>query len=133
MPRIVGSHLGRLKPSKGEPLDVEISMEAGPAVLWDALVVLDGADAAASLAKNALALEFVRMQHRHCKAILVLGAGSALLDAAGVPSALPDGTPDAGLVVAPEGAKAAGAAVAKFIDAMSAHRNFAREMDPPAV
>ena len=133
VPRIVGSHLGRLKPSKGEPLDVEISMEAGPAVLWDALVVLDGADAAASLAKNALALEFVRMQHRHCKAILVLGAGSALLDAAGVPSALPDGTPDAGLVVAPEGAKAAGAAVAKFIDAMSAHRNFAREMDPPAV
>ena len=133
VPRIVGSHLGRLNTSAGDPLDVEISMEAGPAVLWDALVVLDGADSVAALSKNALALEFVRMQHRHCKAILVLGAGSALLEAAGAPATLPDGSPDTALVMADEGAAGAQAGVAALIEAMSAHRNYAREMDPPMV
>ncbi|MFL6707517.1 MAG: catalase [Massilia sp.] len=133
VPRIVGNHLGRLKPLSGEPLDVEISMEAGPAVLWDAIVILDGADSVDGLSRNALALEFVRMQHRHCKPILVLGAGAGLLDAAGVPVALPDGSDDKGLVVAGEGAAAARTAVGQFIEALSAHRFYAREMDPPLV
>jgi catalase len=120
-----------LTTSAGEPLDVEISMEAGPAVLWDAIVILDGAESVASLSKNALALEFVRLQHRHCKAILAMGAGSELLGAAGVPTALPDGTPDAALIVGAAGDEQA--AVTLFTEALAAHRFYTREMDPPMV
>lgn len=84
----------------------------GPAVLWDAIVVLNGANSVASLSKNALALEFMRMQYRHCKAMLVFGAASALLDAASVPTDLPDKSPDAAQIVTEDGAVTVPAAVA---------------------
>ena len=45
------------------------------------------------------ALEFIKDQYRHCKPILALGDGAALLDPAGIPSTLTDGTADPGLIV----------------------------------
>ena len=46
-----------------------------PSVLFDAVVVPDGEEAAERLALLGQALEFIKDQYRHCKPILMLGAG----------------------------------------------------------
>jgi catalase len=130
VPRIVSHHLGRLRVSQGDPLDVEISMEAGPAVLYDAVVVLDGEASVADLSKNGTTLEFLKLQYRHCKPLLALGAGSALLEAAGLSTSLPDGSEDPGVV---GGGATLEADLSKFKAALAAHRVFSRETDPPLV
>ncbi|MFB9244299.1 catalase [Massilia antarctica] len=130
VPRVVASQLGKVKTSDGATLDVEITLEAGPSVLYDAVVVPDG-DAVTVLGRDAHALDFVREQYRHCKPILVVGAGAALLKEAGVPPALPDGSADPALIGTEAGALAP--ALAAFKTALAAHRSFARETDPPGV
>jgi len=123
VPRFVGPKLGNIG-----GIDVELTLETAPAVLFDAMVIPDG-DAAAVLAEIGQALEFVKDQYRHCKPILVLGAGVQLLEAAGIPDALPDGGEDPGLLRATDvddGFKAFKAAIAK-------HRHFERQTDPPRV
>ncbi|UVW27572.1 catalase [Massilia sp. H6] len=131
VPRLVGNMLGKVKAADGSALDVEVSLEAGPSVLYDALIVPDGAKAVEALARNAHAIDFVREQYRHCKPIMVLGAGENLLDKAMVPKALPDGSDDPGLIIG-DAAKA-DAALDAFKEALAGHRAFARETDPPTV
>ncbi|MCE3603996.1 catalase [Massilia sp. P8910] len=130
VPRVVASQLGKVTTSDGATLDVEITLEAGPSVLYDAVVVPDG-DAVTVLSRDAHALDFVREQYRHCKPILVVGAGAALLKKACVPPALPDGSADPALIGTEAGALAP--ALAAFKTALAAHRSFARETDPPGV
>ncbi|NNG22189.1 catalase [Telluria aromaticivorans] len=131
VPRLVGNMLGKVKAADGSTLDVEVSLEAGPSVLYDGLIVPDGAAAVEALARNAHAIDFVREQYRHCKPILVLGAGEGLLDKAMVPKVLPDGSADPGLLIGD--AAGADAALDKFKLALAGHRAFARETDPPMV
>jgi catalase len=129
VPRFVGPRLGVVRGGNGANLDVEISLETGPSVLFDALAVPGGAAAAKALAAIGQAVEFVKDTYRHCKPILALGAGQELLDAANIPQALPNGDPDPGLLVAKnvdEGAR-------EFIAAIAKHRHFARQTDPPRV
>ena len=124
--RLVGPHVGMVG-----GLEADMSLETGPAVLFDAVVVPDGDAAAETLAANALAVEFVTLQYRHCKPMMVVGAGATLLAAAGSPAALPGGVPDPGLVgTAPAGLQPA---LAAFISALSGQRVFERETDPPVV
>jgi catalase len=125
VPRLVGNMLGKVKTSAGDPLGVEVSLEAGPSVIYDAMIVPDGDQVVAALGRNAQAIDFVREQYRHCKPILVLGAGAGLLAKAMVPTALPDGSDDPGLLL--------DAPLASFIEALAGHRAFARETDPPMV
>jgi len=129
VPRFVATKLGTVQPASGSAIEIDVSFEAAPAVLYDALVLPDGADAVNALRADGRVLEFIKDQYRHCKPILVLGAGSQLLDACGIDTSLPDGSPDPGLVVASDAAAAAGG----FIDAIAKHRHFARETDPPRV
>jgi catalase len=131
VPRLVGSMLGKVKSSDGDMLDVEITLETGPSVLYDAMVIPDGQDAIDMLSRDGHALEFVRDQYRHCKPILAVGAGAALLQKANIPPALPDDTADPGLVIA----ESAGLdqALASFKSALAAHRSYVRETDPPTV
>jgi catalase len=123
VPRLVGNMLGKVKTADGKALDVEISLEAGPSVMYDGMIVPDGA--ADGLARNAHAIDFVREQYRHCKPILVLGSGADLLAKAMIPTALPDGSPDPAVLV--DGTLDA------FEAALAGHRAFARETDPPMV
>ncbi|WP_288381373.1 catalase [uncultured Massilia sp.] len=124
VPRLVSTMLGKVKGADGDTLDVEVSLEAGPSVLYDGMIVPDGAKAVEALARNAHAIDFVREQYRHCKPILVLGAGETLLDRAMVPKTLPDGSDDPGLFIGDADG---------FKQALAAHRAFARETDPPMV
>ena len=131
VPRLAGSHLGTVDTSGGAPLAVEISLEAGPGVLFDAVVVPDGQGAVQQLGSDAHALDFLRLQYRHCKPMLAIGAGKDLLDKAGIPVTLPDGKPDPAIIVAPSADVVK--AVAAFKKVLAAHRAFARETDPPRV
>jgi len=121
VPRFVGMRLGRVRPANGETIHVEVSMEAAPSVLWDAVVVPGGDDRLAAFGQ---AVDFVKDQYRHCKTILALGDTSALVTAAGLPSSLPDGSADPGMITG---------SVTSFMSAMARHRHFERETDPPMV
>jgi catalase len=131
VPRLMGVRIGPVKAANGDLLDADVSLENEPGFLFDALVLPDGADAVAVLAKQGRVMEHLKDQYRHCKAILALGASSALLDKAEIPRMLPDGTEDAALVVADAGDAQDG--ITRFLDAMRQHRSFGRETDPPAV
>src|SRR3954470_16653153 len=128
VPRFLGPRIGALEAMSGEILDADASVEATPSVLYDAVVLPDGAAAVQALLANGQALEFVKDQYRHCKTILAFGGAAAILRAAGIPETLPDGTADPGLVV-----DATGAGPDVFIAALAKHRHFARETDPPRV
>ena len=129
VPRFVATTLGSVQPAEGEAIEVDVSLEAAPAVLYDALVLPDGAAAVEALRADGRTLEFIKDQYRHCKPILVFGASDQLLEAAGIDAALPSGQPDPGLLVASD----LGTAGDDFIAAIAKHRHFARETDPPRI
>lgn len=130
VPRFVGARLGVARTAEGEDIDVEVTLEAAPSVLFDALLVPDGAAAVDALASIGQAVEFVKDQYRHCKPILALGAGSTLLAKAGIPAALPNGKPDPGILHFPSDADTS---LSAFIAAIAKHRHFDRQADPPPV
>ena len=127
VPRLVGAQLGALESSGQDPLEVDSTMAATPSVLYDAVVVPDGA---AALASDGRALEFVKDQYRHCKPILAMGTGAKLLEKAGIPQTLPSGKPDPGIISGPSGDEGPAEA---FVNALAKHRHFDRETDPPLV
>ena len=131
VPRLVAPRIGPVTTKEGGVLDAVASLENEPGFLFDALVLPDGQAAVDVLAKDAHTMEFIKDQYRHCKTILVLGAARALLDKAGVPTTLPGGKPDAGLIIAPSGSAANAAAA--LIKGIALHRHTDRETDPPQV
>jgi catalase len=131
VPRFVGATLGRVQCSGGETIEVEISMEAGPGPLYDALILPDGKEGVAALQVVGHAMEFVKDQYRHCKPILALGASSALLEAAGAFPTLPDGSADPGILCFDS--ESIDDAVEAFTTALIRHRHWEREADPPPV
>ncbi|MES2940107.1 MAG: catalase [Pseudomonadota bacterium] len=126
--RLVAPRIGPVRTASGAPLDADASLENEPGFLFDALVLPDGEDAVAALARDGHTAEFVRDQYRHCKPLLVLGASRALLEKYGVPVA--DGQDDPSLIVADSLDASSGQA---FLTALAGPRNFARETDPPMV
>ena len=130
-PQFVGISLGQASSVTGEPVPIEVSLEAAPSVTWDALIVPEGAGAVATLEANGQVMDLLKDQYRHCKPILLLGSASTLLERARIPAALPSGEADPGLLRHP-GFDLADAITA-FVKALSAHRHFARETDPPRV
>jgi catalase len=124
-PRFVGVKLGSLGARGGAVVDVEATLETMPAPLWDAMVIDASANA---LAKKGHAVEFVKEQFRHCKAMLVLGDASALLAAAGIGADAPPSDP--GFIRA---GAASDEALAAFIRAVGRHKHYEREADPPPV
>lgn len=131
VPRFVGIKLGQVDSESGDPIEVEVSMEAMPAVLWDAMIVPNGQGSVAALADSGHAMEFLKDQYRHCKTILLVGNATDLLARGGIPADLTSGAPDTGLLRF-DGADVDNA-MAAFIAALSQHRHFARETDPPRV
>ena len=118
-----------MQPAAGDAIEVDVSLEAAPAVLYDALVLPDGAEAVNALRADGRTLEFIKDQYRHCKPILALGASDQLLKACGIDPALPTGQPDPGLILASDASTASD----DFVAAIAKHRHFARETDPPRV
>ena len=131
VPRFVGIKLGPVRSAAGASVDVEVSIETAPSVVWDAMIVPDGTAATQCLGQSGHAMEFLKDQYRHCKPILVMGSASALIDQAGIPRALPSGDADPGLLRFEAGAM--DSALPAFIAALKRHRHFERETDPPVI
>ncbi|UYG08413.1 catalase [Halomonas sp. M4R1S46] len=122
----VGPRVGMFVGDSGEKIEADKSMENAPGFLFDALVVPDGNEAIQALAGNGHTMAFVKDQFRHCKTILVLGAGRELLEMAGIGPVMDE---DEGILLA-EGVDVAEVAPA-FIAAVAAHRHPSRDSDPP--
>jgi catalase len=75
-----------------------------------------------------VAVDFVKEQFRHCKAILVRGAAPQLLAAAGLPATPTDG----GFIVA-DGSTPWPDVIDAFVKAVAAHKHYEREQDPSPV
>jgi catalase len=121
----VGPRVGRFITEEEGEIEADKSLENSPSVLFDALVLPDGAHATETLAQNGHTLEYVKDQLRHCKAILVLGSSKTLLETAGVAAS------DAPAGVLRAAANDADEAAAEFIKAIAAHRHPSRDRDPP--
>jgi catalase len=126
VPRFVSTTLGPVEPVSGDAIQVDVSLAAAPSVLYDAMVLPDGADAVGRLRADGRTLEFIKDQYRHCKPLLAFGDGAQLLAACGIEV----DESDTGLIVA---ATDATDAADSFVAAIAKHRHFARETDPPRV
>ncbi|WP_310386044.1 catalase [Roseateles sp.] len=118
--RLLAVRLGPVETLEGEILEPDATFETAPSVLFDAVIVPDGEGAANELGTLGHALEFLKDQYRHCKPILMLGAGVGLVEEAGVPT---DDESDWAIV----------REMPAFIDAASLHRNWERAFDPPPI
>jgi catalase len=127
----VGAKLGPIKGEDGETLEVDVTMEIMPSVLFDAIVIPAGKAAAESLSSMGNALEFIGNAYRHCKPILAVGEGCSVIEKAGIPSRLPSGEEDSGLMMVENGKSQA--ILPDFIKAVAMHRHFSRDMDPAPV
>jgi catalase len=131
VPRYVGARLGAVRTEYGDPIEVEVTFETMPSVLFDAVAVPGGKEAIQALGNLGHALEFVKDQYRHAKPILALREGCDLVENAGAPAALPSGGADPGMLVRKN--DTARSALPEFIKAIAKHRHYEREMDPPPV
>jgi catalase len=129
--RLVGQKLGQVSTLDDCPLDVEVTLAATPSVLYDGVIVPAGEAAALALSRDGRAIEFVRDQFRHDKPMLALGGGSVLFTAAGLPTTLPGGEADPGVIEAP--APDFIAALARFKEVLARHKVYERETDPPRI
>lgn len=131
VPRFVGARLGTVQSTDGDEIEVDVTFESMPAVLFDALVVPGGHEDVRTLVDVGQAVEFIREQYRHCKPILALGIGKDLIESAGVKLVLPSGELDPGVLTFQD--EIPHDVLPQFIEAIAAHRHFERETDPPRV
>jgi len=131
IPRYIGARLGQVETEQGDSIDVEVTFETMPSVLFDAVVVPAGHVAMKALGNVGHALEFLKDQYRHAKPSLARGAGADLVENAGVSAVLPSGKPDPGVLV--DGDGMATKMLPDFVKAVARHRHHEREMDPPEV
>jgi len=120
VPVIVAPRLGALKCSDGVALQADGSLENSPSVLFDAVVVADGEAAVATLAGLVTTAEFLLNQHRHGKTLYALGAAAALLPMVGIPTTLPSGGADPGVLADVPGLDEG---IIRFIAAVGQHRH----------
>ena len=126
---LIAARLGLVKTVSGDALEATATLENAAPVLFDGLVLPDGAQGVTLLAGHVEVMDFISNQYRHGKTILALGASKALLDRVGVDATLANGQPDPGILMGP--AARADSAVAGFITALGKHRHPEREAVVP--
>jgi catalase len=114
--RLVGPRIGGFKTASGDTLQASASMENEPGFLFDGMVLPAGKGAVDVLAKHPFTMAFIKDQYLHGKPLLALGESNSLIEAAALPSKMPNGEEDPGLILAnkaQEGAKQLIAALAR--------------------
>jgi catalase len=89
--KIIAMVIGDAKLADGSLLKVDGQLAGTPSVMFDAVAIILSEQAAASLAKEAAAIDFIRDAFGHLKAIVVDEGGLALMKTANI-------EPDAGVV-----------------------------------
>jgi catalase len=124
---LIAARLGPVKTETGETLEASATFENSPSVLFDGVILPDGADGANKLGGYVEVMDFISNQYRHGKTILAIGASCALLERAGVQSKLRSGEADPGILLRTDSKKSSVAA--EFIAALGQHRHPEREAD----
>jgi catalase len=138
--KVVAPRLGSLTGMNGAEVTIDFSLLTAGSVLFDAVYVPGGEQSVESLQGDAKAMIFVKEAYLHCKTIAATGEGIDLLIAAhlasdktatpytkGVPrdeAALL--IPDEGIITSRNGSVSR--ITAKFIESVSLHRHWDREM-----
>jgi catalase len=125
VPTVIAPRLGAVATKDGKAIEAFGTLENSPPVLFDAVVLPDGKDGVAELARHVETMDFVSNQYRHGKTIIALGDSGSLLEQAGVGETLPSGVPDPGIVLA--GVNELKDAATRFILALGKHRHPERE------
>jgi len=131
VPRFVGARLGTVQSTDGNQIEVDVTFETMPSVLFDALVVIGSREDSKALVNSGEAIEFIKDQYRHCKPILVLKYGKSLVESAGVKFAIPSGELDPGVLYFQH--ENYSDILPQFIEAIAAHRHFEREIELPRI
>jgi catalase len=124
---LIAPRLGAVKPGNGDPFEATGTLENSPPVLFDGLVLPDGANGVKALGGRIEVADFISNQYRHGKTILALGASKSLIEQAGVATALANGDPDPGIVMGQ--ISKVNNLVPAFIAALGRHRHPEREVD----
>jgi catalase len=84
IPEILAPHDGPLTTSAGDAVDADRAMTTMASVHYDAVLVPCGPDSAEALCEDGYALHFVAEAFKHQKPVAAFGAGTTVLDKAGV-------------------------------------------------
>jgi catalase len=88
---LIAPRVGAVTTGGGDVLTADQKIGGGPSVLYDAVVLLPGAESVAALAQDAAVRDFVADAYAHCKFIGYVAAAEPLLAAAGVQSDVDQG------------------------------------------
>ncbi|MBX9793151.1 MAG: DJ-1/PfpI family protein, partial [Burkholderiaceae bacterium] len=122
---LIAPRLGPVKPASGPPFEATGTFENAAPVLFDGLVLPDGAAGVKLLGGHVEVLDFISNQHRHGKTILALGASKGLLEKVGIDVSLTSGEPDPGMWIGTPAQ--VDTVAADFIGALGKHRHPDRE------
>jgi len=120
--KIIGPSPAPVKTADGKMLPVDAAMDGMPSVMFDAVFVPGGADAAAAMAKSGEAKHYLLEAYKHLKPIVVLGAARPLLASLSL-------TADSGLLEGDD----VDAVFGNFAQALGQHRVWAREAAAEAI
>jgi catalase len=129
---LLGPVDGEVRTADGGTLPVDRAMSTVASVLYDAVVVPDGAGAAATLRTNAYALHFLAEAYKHAKPLAVLGAGAELLEAAHLPpfaNGINGNGAAAGVLAREDPGAPNDEFVEAFVKALAAHRFHERPVE----
>jgi len=137
---VLGPADGAVTTSAGKQLPVDRAINTVGSVLYDAVVIADGPDAADALADDGYAVHFVAETYKHAKALGVLGAGDRLVEAARLPVFEPSdrkNTPATkpmaaaldGVIFLAAGARTTNRFIEEFVAAIAAHRHYDRPVN----
>ena len=113
--QVVAPKIGGVTLANGKSLPADHQLAGGPSILFDAVVVAASAAGAATLQKEAAAIDWLRDAFGHLKVIGIVDTAAPLLAAAGIEA-------DAGVVTIKKGAKPQA-----FVDAAKVGRIWDRE------
>lgn len=126
---LLGPVDGKVRCADGNELPVDRAMTTMASVVYDAVVVPDGAEA---LTSDGYAVHFLAEAYKHAKPVGVLGTGVDLLARAQLPALSPEGgdlVEFSGLVAQPARGAAGQPFITAFTAAIAAHRHFDRLVD----
>ncbi|MET0542641.1 MAG: catalase HPII [Variovorax sp.] len=128
--KAIGVRLGSVTSASKRQIDVDATFLTMPSIMFDAVLVPAGKDAAAALGRNGDAVHFVLEAFKHCKAICTVGEGVGLLSMLGVgndAAAAPSGVVVAATPATNMGDNTAAHLVAQnFVAAIAKHRHWDR-------
>jgi catalase len=131
---LLAPHDGSLQTAGGGQVEADRALVTMSSVLYDAVLVADGADSVSTLSQDGDAVHYVAETYRHAKPIAAIGEGIGLLGRAPLPD---DAVPEPanggvgerhGVLTASSDVDAAAFASA-LADALTAHRYFERSLE----